>query len=782
MKKNVVCRSVIKKAFPLFLSIVISIMTLSSAVSADTAYGSPADDAGASEVTDINKMAAALNMLNILRGENGDYMLDKPVSRAEAAVFIIRMLGKDDYVLQNAAQFKYTKFIDVVSSKWYAPYVGYCTSAGILAGTTDSTFEPEEITTEKQFLKMALCALGYEYGENKDFNWSNVYQKAYTIGIVTDSSYIDKIDDNKNYLRADAVAVIYRTLNTPGKGAQVKMIEALVNEGAFSRELAVASGMLDDEKPAEVDNPVKALSPTNVEVTMDQKITAVQQSDVLIYESSAPSNTLSVQSLAFMNNKIQVITSTQIPDKEYTIIIDNVTYENGYKSGRILGTFTGYVPKLVTSDFFRIMKVEQSASNVINVYFTHPVNENSEIAAYYELVKDGETYLTGSSQNITVKKIQSVDNAVSIYLKNNILAPGDLYEIKISGKLTSSYGVRLGEGLGDSIDIVAKAAEPGKFEVSSVQAWTSMTVRIVFSCEVNRTWAEKRINYMVSEKDGRNIDVTKAVVGGTGSLGGREVLLSLASPLDRGDKYELSIEFIPDIYNQGKIEGKTYTFSGAYPTNMELELKQAVSEQNNSVVLTFNRALDCTSASNNKNYVIHGKTDEYFSVVPKKAYYSEKNGVYTVKLFLPEGVTFKSSHRYVVYAADIKDALGEYPDSVCKAEFTGGKSSVVKPRIADAVTVSKNAIKLVFNIEIAFSANNISISNYSLEYVENGEVFRISPLGVIYVDPNTVVLHFDELDPSTSYQLKFNSITDYSEVYTRTASDGDTSIAVRFGR
>lgn len=782
MKRNVVYRLAMRKTFSLFLSAAIFIMMLASAASADTDTGSAAGAAGAAAVTDINKMASALHELNILQGDNGDYMLDKQTRRSEAAAFIIRMLGKDNYVVQNAVQFKYTKYVDVISSKWYAPYIGYCTSANILTGTTATTFEPEAFTTEKQFLKMALCALGYEY--NVDFDWSNVYQKAYAVGIVTDPSYIDRTQDNTNYYREDAVAVIYRSLNTPRKGAQVKMIEALVSEGAFTGELVASSGILGaagGDRPMEIDL-VTAISPTSVEINLSRKVSAVKQSDVAIYESSAPSNTLPVQALAFMDDKIQVITSAQFPDKTYVISIKSVTDMNGNQSGMLSGTFTGYVPKLVTSDFFKIMRIEQVAANVINVYFTHPVNENAETAAYYELTKNGSKYLAGSSQNFTVRKLQSADNAVSIYLKNMTLDPGQLYGVKISGKLTSSYGVRLGEGFGESMDFTARTAGSGELEVSSVQAWTSMSVRIVFNREVDQNWAQKRLNYTVTERDGRSIDVTKAVAGGIGNLAGREVMLSLASSLDNTEKYELSIEFIPDIYNQSQIDGKTYTFSGVYPVDRELELKQAVSEYNNSVVLTFNRALDSASADNNNNYVIMGLTDEAFSVVPKKAYYSGKNGEYSVKLFLPAGDVFKSSHRYVVYASNIKDALGAYQESMNKAEFRGGSSSVVKPRISDAVTVSKNAVKLVFNIEIAFSVDNISTSNYSLEYVVDGEVFKTAPIGVTYVDPNTLVLRFDELDTSIPYQLRFNSITDYSEVYTRTASDGDNTIAVRFGR
>jgi hypothetical protein len=58
----------------------------------------------------------------------------------------------------------------------------------------------------------------------------------------------------------------------------------------------------------------------------------------------------------------------------------------------------------------------------------------------------------------------------------------------------------------------------------------------------------------------------------------------------------------------------------------------------------------------------------------------------------------------------------------------------------------------------------------------------MEPIGVTYVDAQTLVLRFDELDTTRTYLLRFTSITDYSGVYSRTAVEGGNTITVRYGR
>ncbi len=737
--------------------------------------------AASAAVTDVNKMAAALNRLNILQGSGGDYLLGAKIERAQAAAIIIRMLGKENYVKQNAEQFKYTKYTDVPSKEWFAPYVGYGTQIGIIAGYNDGSFAPKEYISEKAFVKMALTALGYAYGGGRDFVWENVYQKAFAAGIVTDQSYISRIQDNDNYLRSDAVRVVFNSLNAFKKGTQSKMVFTLVNEGVFTRDFIMASGILGADKATEIDV-VTAAAANRIEINLNEPIQSVNAADITIIDAASTGGGLAVVGAAFTGDRIQVITAGQVPGKNYAVRINSVTDAAGNVSGQLYSAFKGFVRQQVVSDFFKISKIEQISSNVLYIYFTHPLNTNSETAAYYELVKNSATLVPGTAHNFTVKKLQSAGNAVSIFVKNTVLSQGEVYSLKVSGRLTSSYGVKLGEGLGESMEFVATAAEAGQLSVSSVQAWTGASVRVIFNREVDAVWAGNRLNYTIYDANKTTIAVTNAVISGSGESGGRAVMLSLASPLDRTKQYEIRMEYVPDIYKHSIIEGKSFPFGGFYPENSELALSQAASDYNNSAVLLFNRALDESAAANKANYIIRGVSDGSFNVIPEKAYYEDMYGMFAVKLFLPAGKTFNSSQKYKVYVAGLKDSLGTAQLPVLQAEFTGSGNSDVWPRPADAVTVSKDAVRVLFNKEIALEPNNIKTSNYALEYVENGETLKLDPIGVMYVDPTTLVLRFDELNPAKTYLLRVNSITDYSGIYSRTTAEGRNTITVRMGK
>ena len=105
-----------KRLSCLILSLILCFTALNAVVAAETF------------TPDIYEMADALNKLNILQGgDKGEYYLDDNLERAQATALIIRMLGKEDHVRQNAALYRYTKFADVDPNQWYAPYVGYGT-------------------------------------------------------------------------------------------------------------------------------------------------------------------------------------------------------------------------------------------------------------------------------------------------------------------------------------------------------------------------------------------------------------------------------------------------------------------------------------------------------------------------------------------------------------------------------------------------------------------------------------------------------------------------------
>lgn len=755
----------IRKLISVILSASICLLLFAGSVSA------------ASQDVGVEEMASALNKLNILQGSNGDYLLNNQLDRAQAVTLIIRMLGKNEYVLENADEMRYTKFSDVNAQAWYAPYVGYSTQNDIVGGKPDGSFAPTEYITEKAFIKMALCALGYVYAE--DFDWTNVYQKAYDIGIVTDPSYEARTQDNVNYLRSDAVKILYHSLNAYKNGTQTKMVYTLVEEGVLTNDAVADSGILNGKTIAEIET-ISALAPNNIEIVFSEVIQSVNIEDVSIIDNKTESK-LDVKSIGISGKTIQIITAGQTPGSSYTVEIQSVTDVNGNISKKISEIFKGYMPVSITSDFFKISKLEQTSENIINVFFTHPINLNAETPIYYQLLEDGSDFVTGSAQNMTVKRLQSTDNAVSIALKDMKLKRGVVYTLNVSGKLASAYGVRLGEGEGEEKDFVASHIEREEFGILSVKASSADSVLIRFTREADMVWAGKRLNYTVLDPDKDEIDVVEAIVGDNEEYLGREILLKLGTSLRNSGTYKVIIDYIPDVYKQSTIEGVEVSFSGAYPREIPLAIKRIINERNNIVEVIFNKALDPVSAEKVSNYLIRGNNDISVSTDPHKAFYSEKNGEYSVKLFLPSGVSFSNKKKYFVYVSGMKDKMGQVEQSVFQKEFTANRVGAGKPVVVDAVTISKDTIKLTFDVEIAFSPTNIGIDNYTLEYEYDGETLRLAPVAVNYINAETLVLRFDELDPSVSYKLRFKALTDYSEVYTRTDADGDNLIDVRFG-
>jgi len=756
----------VKKSLHLILTALIIISLLSSAAYANTI------------TTDINKMADSLNKLNILQGSNGDYLLNNNITRAEATALIIRMLGKENYVKQNADKLKYTKYFDVEAKAWYAPYVGFSDLNSIVAGNPDGSFAPLENVSEKAFIKMALCAIGYEYGT--DFDWTNVYQKAYEVGIVIGDAYASKTQDNYDYKRREAVEVIFRSLNTYKKGTQIKMANTLVDEGVVTLAELAASGILGDDILTKVEIS-RSLSPSTVEVKFNEKIKSIDKEDVEIRIWDVGEKELEVYAIAITDDTAIITTAAQLPGKAYNIKFKKITDESGNLASDITCTYIGYIPQQISSDLFKVQKVEQVSSNVINVYFTHPITVNSETPAYYELYENGLLFLGGSAQNMTIRRLQSTDNAVSIYLNKN-LQVGQMYSVKISGKLTSAYGVKLADGNGEVRDFTAASNQSGQLQVSSVQAMTYSTIKVIFNREVDQDWASKRLNYSVSDGSKVTLDVINAAVTTTGSNSGREVLLTLSGVLDRTKQYNLKIEYIPDIYKQSAIEGQTVSFSGAYLGETELSITSAYSEYSNVIVVTFSKPLDETTATKASNYVISGMTDTSYSVVPEKVYYSESGGTSTVKLYLAPGKNLAYSFRYMVYVSNIVDFSGNTRSVLMRRELTADGKSTNIPQISDAVILSNDTVKLTFNTEISFSKNNLSLDNYTLEYTENNETFKLAPIGVTYINPKTLILRFDELQQQYGYKLRFNKITDYSELYTGTIPAGGEAINVRWGQ
>ena len=185
--------------------------------------------------------AQALNSLGLFQGVGpGDYALEKPATRMEALVMLIRLLGQEDEALMASAA---NPFTDVPG--WATKYAAYAYDRGLTKGVSDTKFGASDLATPGQYLTFVLRALGYSDVDGDtpaDFSWSNPQDLAGKLGISVPSSGSSK------FLRGDMAWISYDALSATMKNTEdatsegsitpteTKLADSLIAEGVFTKE------------------------------------------------------------------------------------------------------------------------------------------------------------------------------------------------------------------------------------------------------------------------------------------------------------------------------------------------------------------------------------------------------------------------------------------------------------------------------------------------------------------------------------------------------------------
>ena len=166
--------------------------------------------------------ADSLHEMGLFQGTQNGYDLDRTPTRAEAAVMLVRLLGKED----EAKALTYTApFTDLKG--WEKPYVQYLYSNGLANGTNRTTFNPTGKCTAQMYAVFLLRALGYS--DTADFSYANAIETAREQGI-----YDTGIINVQNILRDDAAAASYTVLSVSPKNSEGTLLDQLVSENAIT--------------------------------------------------------------------------------------------------------------------------------------------------------------------------------------------------------------------------------------------------------------------------------------------------------------------------------------------------------------------------------------------------------------------------------------------------------------------------------------------------------------------------------------------------------------------
>lgn len=713
-----------------------------------------------------------LNDLSIFTGYNGDYRLNDKLTRSEAAALAVRLMGKEIHVLTNTATYNKTPYPDVDASSWYAPYVGFCTKEGILSGDTTGNYKPNDFVTEKAFAKIVLGVLGYEF--NKDYTWSNTYKKAFEVGLVSEISYIVKEDENHEFKRRDAVNIMYNALSLYDKANGKELFYKLIDAGTISIDKATELGLIEDKTITEIEE-LLVFDQYNITIFFNEDIKSI--GNVQIYQVNKEDKKLAFGIEEIKGNYAMLKTERQTPGVEYTVEVHKVEDSRGNVQEALYTAFIGYMQQNVESDFFRIQKIEPINDKSVKLYFTHPVDINSENPLYYSISNESYTFAAGEKDQIVARTITAEDHCVLLSIKNGTFTEGDKYRVEINGEMTSAYGVKMNDGIGDEMAFTAVSGQADSFSVLEIIPYEYNTILLSFNKEVNPFLAQQIYNYYVTDKNNSPIAIESATVESQGLRIGEVLYLHLKERLQKNEKYYVTINNLNDVTRQEYITERTYSFIADYGISESLDIVDVSPIDMQTIDVYFSNMLDPVTAQNINYYPI-ALVNGNKTVYPKGVLYDKNIHPYKVTMYFGDNDLEIRREYELKVSFDIKDYLGNKAGATLRKRFNASDKEKTAPSINEAKPISSNAIKLTYDKQLAFTQVNLQPNNYTLEYNYQGMSIKKVPLSVQYINSKTLVLMFDKLEYELPYTLRIGTIVDFSGTAYKVTGEGTNYVDV----
>ena len=157
--------------------------------------------------------------------EDGTFMPEGNITRAEAAMMFARILAGDEGIPTDLV----TSFVDVQDGEWYYDAVTYLQSYNILEGRGENRFEPDDNITRAEFVTICTRFDAYtavdtinEFGDVTANHWAYAY-----INYAVHEKWITGYEDgsfrpDNNITRAEAVRVVNNVL---GRSADEEYID-----------------------------------------------------------------------------------------------------------------------------------------------------------------------------------------------------------------------------------------------------------------------------------------------------------------------------------------------------------------------------------------------------------------------------------------------------------------------------------------------------------------------------------------------------------------------------
>lgn len=159
--------------------------------------------------TNYENEAKLLTAFGILNGYSADeFGGEKPLTRAELAAVLTRMLGYSENSLEISEKPVYT---DVPLDHWAAAYIYKAYKLGIMTGNGDGAFYPEENVLYNEAIKVMVTALGFEEIAVAKGGYPTGYKSVAVSENVSDGT---SASADGSITRGNLAKLIYNTLHS----------------------------------------------------------------------------------------------------------------------------------------------------------------------------------------------------------------------------------------------------------------------------------------------------------------------------------------------------------------------------------------------------------------------------------------------------------------------------------------------------------------------------------------------------------------------------------------
>lgn len=690
--------------------------------------------------------ATKLNAIGVLDGDGTSFNLDNSLKRQDASAFIVKFLGLKDVVLNHAALKNKVSFDDIEAGEWFIPYINYLDYNDIINGYEDNTFRPKEKISEKAFLKMLLVTLGYEY--ETDFNWNNVYTKAYEVGLTDNISYTVKTDDNTNFKRGDVVNFLDTALSLKIKGENKYAVERLIDNNITTEEKVLSLGY--------------NISPEESEETIDEEIDQEEYKLKDLEISGKNSITFSIDNIdnsLFNNNSVNYkIIDTKI-DQSLSIISidrsieDKITlsfYEelapgdyvvsvyfrnNDIKYSNVI-TKEGTVQQDYYTKNFDIYDIITLNNQEIEVIFTHPITDNSSREELFSILRDNNEIISGNYRSMNVYLNPNNPNSLIISLIEEKLYPNTTYQLRINGSLESKYLVHLNNGNGVTKSFVANDEDSSSFKLTSLKVLNDDTLRLEFNRTLDEIDALDVNNYSMFILNEFSGNYPKADSVTWAFPNNRKVIDVNFENMKINSSYKLNISSLRDFNENSILEDYDKTFKCEYTNTVEHARIRLIEVVNNKTIkVDFYNELG--SKSKNANISIPNET---ISEV-----YINDNNPYQMIIQLSSEL-LEHEKKFISIDGNLYNSDNELINQAVYSNTFYGSNEVVEPvKIQNIDFLGEGVLKIDFDRLINLNQSTYR-NNYHIYFKNNyTDNKTMVPERVVYLDNNSLLLKFDEI-------------------------------------